>query len=164
MSPDFTEHVTDTVVHPVAYSDHCGYLCRVMLPNLPRRRRNNIWKLNCSLLHEDRLTAKFTALWEKLLQFKDDTVSTIEWWVSTAKPAIRTFLMNYSREAARWHRSKFQFYQACLRDLAHRGTDQPALLKDFKQFKARLLSDMRRQGAGPVIRSQPVGAIAKEPL
>lgn len=164
VSPEFAGNIMKTVVRPVVFSDHCSYSCLIMLPYVPTTRHKNIWKLNCSLLSEADLIAKFTTLWQQLLRSKDASISTIDWWVAIAKPAIRSFLMNYSREAAHWRKTTVQFYQQCLQDLARQVTVQPELFPEFQRFKARLLNDLRRESAGPVIRSQPVGAISGEPL
>lgn len=164
VSANLAAHVRRAEVKPVAFSDHCAFLTDVVLPQERFVRRHSRWKLNCGILTDDVFIDRFRALWSRLVLRRPDSISILEWWVQEAKPAVRQFLIDFSREAARWRRATFSFYQNCLLDLAQRVPTQPDLLPTFKRLKAQLLADMRDTCQGAVARSQPVGPVGGEPL
>lgn len=156
-------NIRQVQVLPVFFSDHCSYRCQILLPCQPSPRRRTIWKLNCSLLSDANLAEGFMDLWNALLLKRQHATSTLDWWVSVVKPAIRSYLILYSKEKAYWRKAHNEFNQQCLQDLVNIVTQDPRQLPLLKRFKAKLLSDMRARGAGMVVRSQPHGEVPNEP-
>ena len=68
------------------------------------RTKSPYWKLNVKVLSDPGFRDLFKNLWDRVILLLEDHDNVSDWWEITAKPRIRRFLQNLSRERARARR------------------------------------------------------------
>ena len=93
---DFANYVRDVHVRHIAFSDHSSINIELQLPNIPKVG-NYYWKLNVSLLNNERIKQLFSIEWNRL-KFVINRYSNInEWWERCAKKAIKSFFIKQGK-------------------------------------------------------------------
>ena len=102
LPPLWKEKVME-VNHFPTLSDHKGLEVTLdaQAPVRQPRVPSPYWKLNACILQEVEFMEKFRMFWEILVEAVDPQASVSSWWEEVAKPEIRIFLQDLSRERSR---------------------------------------------------------------
>ena len=102
LPPLWKEKVME-VNHFPTLSDHKGLEVTLdaQAPVRQPRVPSPYWKLNACILQEAEFMEKFRSFWEILVEAVDPQASVSSWWEEIAKPEIRIFLQDLSRERSR---------------------------------------------------------------
>ena len=143
----------NSVQHVASLSDHCGVLLNMNFQSFnqygKRFSRQSYWKLNVRILEDEDFDDNFVSLWSAL-KLKQTRFSDIaDWWDMEAKPAIRDFCFEFSKQRKERRNDTKAFWFAYLKVvLEDKNWNEVARVKT-------MLNDMLQEDAfGYVVRSR----------
>ena len=151
----------NSVQHVASLSDHCGVLLDVSFQSFnqygERFSRETYWKLNIRILEDEDFEDNFISLWSRL-KLKQTRFSDIaDWWDMEAKPAIREFCFEFSKQRNARRNDTKAFWFAYLKVvLGDKNWREVARVKT-------ILKDMLQEDAfGYVVRSRFKNNVSEE--
>ena len=150
--PNLQEKIC-AVTHQQGLADHLGVclvlnmeITRLQLPPHPRKTH---WKLNSSILLDDRFLPQFSATFHELELEIDQFDYVADWWEEFAKPACINFCKSFSSSLAKKRKTFKIFLFALLRHATSRG-DWTLV----SQTKEKLNVIIKNEAFGLVVRSR----------
>ena len=151
----------NSVQHVASLSDHCGVLLDMGFQSFnqygKKISRETYWKLNVRILEDEDFEENFISLWS-VLKLKQTRYSDIaDWWDMEAKPAIRDFCFEFSKQRKERRNDTKAFWFAYLKVvLEDKNWREVARVKT-------MLNDMLQEDAfGYVVRSRFKNNISEE--
>ena len=141
------------VEHVASLSDHCGVLAELVLQDIgdthiKKSFHETYWKLNASILKDEDFLDNFTDVWTELKTKQGDYEDIADWWDLEAKPNIKEFCIQFSRERNLRRSDSKKFWLAYLKMVLAR--------KDWgevSRVKGRLENMLQEDALGYVVRS-----------
>lgn len=128
--------------HVCSFTDHKALTLRICLPHLGREHGRGFWSLRPHLLSNENVE-EFQLRWQYWTRQRRHYNSWMEWWMTYAKPKIKSFFMWKSKTAADVFRNEHQRLYAELR-VAYDGYFQnPTMLPTINRLKAEMLNLQR---------------------
>ena len=161
LSHDILNRVS-IVEHVASLSDHCGVVLQLLGQNLadPFVRtihHNTYWKLNVSILKDEDFLHNFVNLWSQLRSKQCSYPDVADWWNFEAKPCIKDFCIEFSKQRKSRRNDTKKFWLAYLKIVLVR--------KDWIEITRvkGMLKDMLQEDAlGYVVRSRFKNNAAEE--
>lgn len=100
VSTGLCEHLRNAATHVCAFSDHKALTMRICLPHMGRQQGRGFWSLRPHLLTTENI-CEFQIRWQYWTRQRRNYSSWLTWWISYAKPKIKTFFRWKSNEAYR---------------------------------------------------------------
>ena len=151
----------NSVQHVASLSDHCGVLLDMSFQSFnhygKRFSRETYWKLNIRILEDEDFEDNFISLWSEL-KLKQTRFSDIaDWWDMEAKPTIREFCFEFSKQRKARRNDTKAFWFAYLKVvLGDKNWGEVARVKT-------ILKDMLQEDAfGYIVRSRFKNNISEE--
>ena len=136
------EQLRTAQTHVCSFSDHKTLTLRICLPLLGHERGRGYWSLRPHLLTDDNIV-DFQYRWQYWTRQRRNYRSWLEWWLSYAKPKIKSFFKWKSRLAFDDFHNEHQRLYAELR-LAYDGYYQhPTMLTTINRLKGEMLALQR---------------------
>lgn len=148
-------------VIPTTFSDHLAVKCSIRLQRQSTYWGRPLWKLNVSMLTEEALAREVEEVWRASHRMRRNYRSTIEWWTLCAKKKLRSTLISYGRERARWSRYTIEFHYSCLRELVDQPISEDVLM-NIRKIKAQIISIKRQQLEGLKLKSRVQTTVEEE--
>ena len=143
VSTGLCEHLRSADTHVCSFTDHKALTARICLPNLGREQGRGFWSLRPHLLTADNIN-DFQIRWQYWTRQRRNFSSWIAWWLSFAKPKIKSFFRWKSSEAFRVFNSEHQRLYAQLRHAYDSYYQNPDMLVTINRVKAEMLMLQRR--------------------
>lgn len=153
--------ISGVEVIPTTFSNHLAVRCSVGLPKQKTYWGRPLWKLNIAMLHESGLAEQIEESWQTSLRQTHKYRTTIDWWTLCAKKKLRSTLMSYGRDRARWFRDTVEFHYSCLRELYEQPLSEEVRI-NINKVKATLIGLKRRQLEGLKIKSHVHTTVEEE--
>ena len=151
----------NSVQHVASLSDHCGVLLDMSFQSFnhygKRFSRETYWKLNIRILEDEDFEDNFISLWSEL-KLKQTRFSDIaDWWDMEAKPTIREFCFEFSKQRKARRNDTKAFWFAYLKVvMGDKNWGEVARVKT-------ILKDMLQEDAfGYIVRSRFKNNISEE--
>ena len=151
----------NSVQHVASLSDHCGVFLDMSFQSFDQYGkkflRNTYWKLNVRILEDEDFENNFFSLWA-VLKLKQTRFSDIaDWWDMEAKPSIREFCYEFSKQRQERRKDTKAFWFAYLKVvLEDKNWREVARVKT-------MLNDMLQEDAfGYVVRSRFKNNVSEE--
>lgn len=143
VSNSLRQQLRATEVHVCCFSDHKAVTARICLPLPDRPHGRGFWSLRPHLLTIENINELQTR-WQYWTRQRRNYRSWMEWWLSCAKPKIKSFFRWKSKLAFDiFHREHQRLYELLRR--AYDGyQNNRAMLTTINRLKAELLSHQRR--------------------
>ena len=74
-----------------------------------KMRGSGVWRLNCSILEDEVFLDLAKDLWEEEQGRQQEFADMADWWEESAKPALRSLCIVYSKKAARERRDMKEY-------------------------------------------------------
>ena len=150
-----------SVQHVASLSDHCGVLIEMSFQNLNRCgkifSRQTYWKLNVSILQDEDFEENFISLWTAL-KLKQARFSDIaDWWEMEAKPAIREFCSEFSKQRKYRRNDSKAFWFAYLKIVL-----EDKNWTEVARVKTKLMDMLQEDALGYVVRSRFKNNVSEE--
>lgn len=128
--------------HCCSFSDHKALTVRICLPHLGRETGRGFWSLRPHLLTPENIQ-EFQYRWQYWTRQRRDYPSWMQWWLSYAKPKIKSFFRWKSKAAFDdFHREHQRLYVQ-LRQAYDGYYQNPAMLSTINRVKAQMLTLQR---------------------
>lgn len=88
------------------FSDHKALQAVLKVPSVDPRGRG-VWKLNVSLLKEERVVKSFCKFYESVRKLKGSFTNVFHWWMFV-KTQVRMFFMNWGRKVANENKNVYR--------------------------------------------------------
>ena len=142
-----------SVKHVASLSDHCGVLLDMACDNLYQSVRkltfDTYWKLNVKILKDEDFRDNFAAVWEKIKLDKKNYADIADWWDFKAKPIIKAFCYDFSKQRKHRRNDSKSFWLAYLKIVLGESN-----WSEVSRVKG-ILADMLQEDAfGYVVRSR----------
>ena len=142
VSTELRDHLRAAHTHVVCFSDHKALTLRLCLPHLGRAHGRGFWSLRPHVLTAENVT-DFQYRWQYWTRQRRNYASWMEWWLSYAKPKIKSFFKWKSRAAFDDFHNEHQRLYVELR-LAYDGYYRnPAMISTINRVKGEMLSLQR---------------------
>ena len=151
----------NSVQHVASLSDHCGVLLEMSFQSFnqyeTRFVRETYWKLNVRILEDEDFEENFISLWSGLKQKQTWFTDIADWWDMEAKPTIKEFCFEFSKQRKARRNDTKAFWFAYLKIvLGDKNWGEVARVKT-------MLKDMLQEDAfGYVVRSRFKNNISEE--
>ena len=150
----------NSVQHVASLSDHCGVLLDMRFQSFQygnRISRGTYWKLNVRILEDEDFEDNFISLWSGLKSKQTRFSDIADWWDMEAKPAIREFCCDFSKQRKKRRNDTKAFWFAYLKVvLEDKNWREVARVKT-------MLNDMLQEDAfGYVVRSRFKNNVSEE--
>ena len=114
-----------SVKHVASLSDHCGVLLDMAFGNLwqsaGRSTFDTYWKLNVRILKDEDFHENFAAIWGKLKLDQKNYSDIADWWDIKAKPTIKGFCYEFSKQRKHRRNDSKSFWLAYLKIVLGEG-------------------------------------------
>lgn len=130
------DNILNAQVQPAVFSDHHALLVKIKVDNTIPPHGRGYWKLNESLLYDDKIKEEFMLRWKAAdTRANNRTLTHIQKWLTLYKPAIRSFFKYVGIVKARERKNLSEFYYRLLQELLMKqraGQDVDAEIKNIK--------------------------------
>lgn len=142
VSSGLREHLRATAVHVVCFSDHKAVTTRLCLPLPDRAPGRGFWSLRPHLLSDENIEELQTS-WQYWTRQRRYYTSWMQWWLSCAKPKIKSFFRWKSKIVYdAFYRKQQRLYEV-LRHAYDNYHDDRSMLIRINRAKAEMLSHQR---------------------
>ena len=147
--------------HVASLSDHCGVLIDISSQNLNENgkqfSRQSYWKLNVSILEDEDFEENFVTLWAELKSKQARFSDIADWWEMEAKPAIREFCFEFSKQRKERRNDSKAFWFAYLKIALE---DKNWI--EVARVKTKLIDMLQEDAFGYVVRSRFKNNVSEE--
>ena len=151
----------NTVQHVASLLDHCGVLIEMSFPNLNQYgksfSRQTYWKLNVSILEDEDFEENFISLWTGLKVEQARFSDIADWWEMVAKPAIREFCFEFSKQRKARRNDSKAFWFAYLKIVLEEKN-----WIEVARVKTKLMDMLQEDAFGYVVRSRFKNNVSEE--
>lgn len=143
VSSGLREQLRAIDVHVCCFSDHKAVTARICLPLPDQAHGRGFWSLRPHLLTNENVN-EFQVRWQYWTRQRRNCRSWMEWWLTVAKPKIKSFFRWKSKLAFdEFHREQQRLYVQ-LRQAYDGYQNNRGMLSTINQVKAQMLSHQRR--------------------
>ncbi|KAJ4437547.1 hypothetical protein ANN_17692 [Periplaneta americana] len=129
-------NILNAQVQPAVFSDHHALLVKMEVDNTIPPHGRGYWKLNESLLYDDKIKEEFMLRWKAAdKRANNRALTNIQKWLTIYKPTIRSFFKYVGIGKARERKNMSEFYYRLLQELLMKqraGQDVDAEIKNIK--------------------------------
>lgn len=143
VSSGLRQQLRTTAVHVVCFSDHKALTARVCLPLPDRPPGRGFWSLRPHLLTAENIE-ELQIRWQYWTRRRRNYSSWMEWWLSHAKPSLKSFFRWKSKLAFDAFHNEQQRLFELLRQAYDDYHTNRAMLVTINRVKAEMLSHQRR--------------------
>lgn len=129
-------------VHVCSFSDHKALTARICLPYLGREAGRGFWSLRPHLLTAENID-EFRLRWQYWTRQRRNFRSWMQWWLSYAKPRIKSFFRWKSKEAFNDFHRVYQRLYTELRQAYDGFYMNPGMIVTINRVKAQMLTLQR---------------------
>ncbi|KAJ4434226.1 hypothetical protein ANN_22774 [Periplaneta americana] len=130
------DNIINAQVQPAVFSDHHALLVKMEVDNTIPPHGRGYWKLNESLLYDDKIKEEFMLRWKAAdKRANNRALTNIQKWLTIYKPTIRSFFKYVGIGKARERKNMSEFYYRLLQELLMKqraGQDVDAEIKNIK--------------------------------
>lgn len=142
VSDRLCENLRSTDTHVCSFSDHKAVTARICLPHLGREPGRGFWCLRPHLLTTENME-EFQNRWQYWTRKRREYPSWMTWWITYAKPKIKSFYKWKSSIVFNdFHREQQQLYHR-LQQAYDRYYLDPTMLQTINRIKAQMLTLQR---------------------
>lgn len=142
-SAGLRDQLRSTAVHVCCFSDHQAVTARICLPLPNTAPGRGFWSLRPHLLTTENIE-DFQIRWQYWTRERRNFPSWMDWWLSCAKPKIKSFFRWKSKIAFdNFHQEQQRLY-VLLRQAYDDYHNNQAMLITINRIKAEMLSHQRR--------------------
>ncbi|XP_055545689.1 uncharacterized protein LOC129730401 [Wyeomyia smithii] len=131
-------HLRNAATHVYSFTNHKALTARLCLPSLGRAPGRGYWSLRPHLLTTENIE-EFQVRWQRR-----NFPNWMTWWLSCAKPKIKSFFRWKSHEAFSEFRAVHQRLYAQLQRAYDDYYQNPAILTTINRVKAQMLAHQRK--------------------
>lgn len=142
VSTGLRSNLRTTSTHVCSFTDHKALTLRLCLPHLGREHGHGFWTLKPHLLSDEHVE-EFQDRWQYWTRQRRHYTSWMEWWLSYAKPKIKSFFKWKSRAVYTEFHNEHQRLYTELRQAYDGYYQNPAMLITINRVKAEMLSLQR---------------------
>lgn len=143
VSESLREHLRTAHIHVCCFSDHKALVTRICIPLPDRAHGRGFWSLRPHLLSTENINELQTR-WQYWTRQRRYYPSWMEWWLSCAKPKIKSFFRWKSKLSFDiFHQQQQRLYEQ-LRQAYDGYYNNRTMLITINRVKAELLSHQRR--------------------
>lgn len=143
VSTGLCDRLRTAVTHACSFTDHKALTARICLPHLGREQGRGFWSLRPHLLTAENIE-EFEIRWQYWTRQRRNFPSWLSWWMSYAKPKIKSFFRWKSREVFNIFNTEHQRLYAQLRLAYDNYYQNPAMLVTINRVKAQMLTLQRQ--------------------
>lgn len=142
VSQSLRNHLRTANTHVCSFSDHKAVTARICLPQLGRESGRGFWALRPHVLSAEHIE-EFQLRWQYWTRQRRNYQSWMQWWISWAKPKIKSFFRWKSKAAYTDFHHEHQRLYTELRQAYDRYYENPAMLSTINRVKAKMLTLQR---------------------
>lgn len=142
VSDGLCQHLRSTDTHVCSFSDHKALTARICLPQLGREPGRGFWCLRPHLLTTENME-EFQQRWQYWTRQRRNYSSWMCWWITYAKPKIKSFYKWKSRIAYNEFNREHQRLYEQLKQAYDRYYQDPSILQTINRIKGQMLTLQR---------------------
>ena len=142
-SSSLRDHLRTAHAHVCSFTDHKALTLRVCLPHLGQEHGRGFWSLRPFLLTDENVE-EFQLKWQYWTRQRRNYNTWIDWWLSFAKPKIKSFFKWKSRLVYDEFHSEHQRLYGELRRAYDGYYQHPEMITTINRLKGEMLAHQRR--------------------
>ncbi|KAK3909280.1 Transposon TX1 uncharacterized 149 kDa protein [Frankliniella fusca] len=166
VTPRLARQLRGAEVRAVAFSDHAALTISLAQDAgpAPPRRPPRPWSFDARALKDPDFLPDLAEEWQRVVAGRRQDEGVTEWWLRTAKPAVRRVASRVTRQLRGETRSKLTFLNSLLSEQCAAATRTAQLAADIRETKREILAVHAEMLTGVRDRAQLQDALCDEPL